>query len=95
LISRVWFAIRYDHNSASRSRICSATVDRPESDSAIHYVDIDSIAKATQSNAGSVQVAMPDFPLGAIQVMQVSRQPVLLVSVEQFAHQRPHAVLTI
>jgi hypothetical protein len=87
-------------------------------------VNIDSVVKATQSDAGSVQVAMPDFPLRAIQVMPVSRQPVfeilnmrkvdeafsdslkapfdvipiqdvLLVSVEQFAYQRPHAVLTI
>ena len=67
---------------------------------------------------------MPDFPLRAIQVMPVSRQPVfeilnmrkvdeafsdslkapcdvipiqdvLLVIVEQFAHQRPQAVLAI
>jgi hypothetical protein len=41
-----------------------------------HYVNIDSVVKATQSDAGSVQVAVPDFPLRAIQVMPVSRQPV-------------------
>ena len=39
-------------------------------------MNIDSVVKATQSDAGSVQVAMPDFPLRAIQVMPVSRQPV-------------------
>src|ERR1700674_2733261 len=39
-------------------------------------VNIDSVVKATQSDAGSVQVAMPDFPLRTIQVMPVSRQPV-------------------
>jgi aryl-alcohol dehydrogenase-like predicted oxidoreductase len=42
-------------------------------------VNIDSVVKATQSDAGSVQVAMPDFPLRAIQVMPVSRQPVFEV----------------
>ena len=40
------------------------------------HVNIDSIVKATQGDAGSVQVAMPDLPLRAIQVMPVSRQPV-------------------
>ena len=39
-------------------------------------MNIDSIVKTIKSDAGSVQVAVPDFPLRAIQVMPVSRQPV-------------------
>jgi hypothetical protein len=41
LISRVWFVVRYDHNSASRSRTCSTTDDRPESASARLSVCLD------------------------------------------------------
>ena len=35
--------------------------------------------KAAQSDAGSIQVAVPDFSLRAIQGMRVSRQPVFEV----------------
>lgn len=39
-------------------------------------MNIDSVVKAAHSDAGSVQVAVPDFPLRAIQVMPVCRHPV-------------------
>jgi len=37
-----------------------------------HDVNIDSIVKTIKSDAGSVQIAMPDFPHCAIQVLPVS-----------------------